>query len=33
MVRLTQVEILREAEFWVLKAGNADEAFETLRRR
>lgn len=33
LVRLTQVEILREAGFWVLEAGDADEAFETLRRR
>jgi CheY-like chemotaxis protein len=33
LVRLTQVDILREAGFWVLEAENADEAFETLRRR
>jgi CheY-like chemotaxis protein len=33
LVRQTQVDILREAGFWVLEAENADEAFETLRRR
>jgi len=33
LVRLTQVDILREAGFWVLEAEDADEAFETLRRR
>jgi CheY-like chemotaxis protein len=33
LVRLTQVDVLREAGFWVLEAENADEAFETLRRR
>ncbi len=33
LVRLTQVDILREAGFWVLEASDADEAFETLRRR
>jgi two-component system, response regulator PdtaR len=33
LVRLTQVDILREAGFWVLEAQDADEAFETLRRR
>jgi CheY-like chemotaxis protein len=33
LVRLTQVDILREAGFWVLEAENADEAFEILRRR
>jgi len=33
LVRLTHVDILREAGFWVLEAENADEAFETLRRR
>jgi CheY-like chemotaxis protein len=33
LVRLTQVDILREAGFWVLEAENADEAFETLRQR
>ncbi|WP_414476252.1 response regulator [Microvirga sp. M2] len=32
LVRLTQVDILREAGFWVLEAESADEAFETLRR-
>jgi two-component system, response regulator PdtaR len=33
LVRLTQVDILREAGFWVLEAEDADEAFETMRRR
>jgi len=33
LVRLTQVDVLREAGFWVLEAENADEAFEMLRRR
>lgn len=33
LVRLTQVDILREEGFWVLEAADADEAFETLRRR
>ncbi len=33
LVRLTQVDILREAGFWVAEADNADEAFEILRRR
>jgi CheY-like chemotaxis protein len=33
LVRLTQVDILREAGFWVVEAADADEAFETLRRR
>ncbi|WP_262271882.1 response regulator [Microvirga yunnanensis] len=33
LVRLTQVDILREAGFWVLEAQDADEAFETLRQR
>jgi two-component system, response regulator PdtaR len=33
LVRLTQVDILREAGFWVLEAEDADEAFETLRQR
>ena len=33
LVRLTQVDILREAGFWVLEAEDADEAFETIRRR
>ena len=33
LVRATQVDILKEAGFWVLEAGDADEAFETLRRR
>lgn len=33
LARLTQVEILREAGFWVLQAQDADEAFDPLRRR
>ena len=33
LVRLTQVDILREAEFWVLEAQDADEAFELLKSR
>ena len=33
LVRTIQVDILREADFWVLEAQDADEAFETLKRR
>jgi CheY-like chemotaxis protein len=33
LVRLTQVDFLRKAGFWVLEAEDADEAFETMRRR
>ncbi|HVL71294.1 MAG TPA: response regulator [Beijerinckiaceae bacterium] len=33
LVRMVHVEMLRDAEFWVLEAENADEAFETLRQR
>jgi CheY-like chemotaxis protein len=33
LVRTVQVDILREADFWVLEAQDADEAFETLRQR
>ena len=33
LVRALQVEILREADFWVLEAEDADEAFELLKRR
>jgi two-component system, response regulator PdtaR len=33
LVRLTQMDILRESGFWVLEAQDADEAFEILRRR
>jgi two-component system, response regulator PdtaR len=33
LVRLTQMDVLREAGFWVLEAGDADEAFDILRRR
>src|SRR3712207_6584024 len=33
LVRTLQVDILRESEFWVLEAEDADEAFEILKRR
>jgi DNA-binding response OmpR family regulator len=33
LVRTLQVDILREAEFWVLEAEDADEAFEILKKR
>jgi two-component system, response regulator PdtaR len=33
LVRLTQVDILREAELWVVEAQDADEAFELLKTR
>lgn len=33
LVRLTQMDVLRESGFWVLEAQDADEAFEILRRR
>ena len=33
LVRTVQVDILREANFWVLEAQDADEAFEILKRR
>ncbi len=33
LVRATQVDILREAGFWVLEAQDADEAFEILKQR
>ena len=33
LVRTLQVDILKEAEFWVLEAADADEAFEILKRR
>ena len=33
LVRQTLVDILREAEFWVVEAQDADEAFELLRSR
>ena len=33
LVRTIQVDILREAEFWVLEAQDADEAFEILKQR
>jgi CheY-like chemotaxis protein len=33
LVRLTQVEILKDAEFWVVEAQDADEAFDLLKKR
>jgi CheY-like chemotaxis protein len=33
LVRVTQVDILREAGFWVAEAQDADEAFDMLRSR
>lgn len=33
LVRVTQVDVLLEAGFRVLEAGDADEAFEILKRR
>jgi two-component system, response regulator PdtaR len=33
LVRQTLVDILREAEFWVVEAQDADEAFGSLRSR
>jgi CheY-like chemotaxis protein len=33
LVRLTQVDILKESEFWVIEAQDADEAFELLKSR
>jgi two-component system, response regulator PdtaR len=33
LVRTTQVDILREAGFWIVEAEDADEAFELLKRR
>jgi CheY-like chemotaxis protein len=33
LVRTLQVDVLREAGFWVVEAQDADEAFETLKRR
>jgi CheY-like chemotaxis protein len=33
LVRAVQVEILREAGFWIVEAEDADEAFDLLRRR
>ena len=32
-MRLVQVDILREADFWVLEAQDADEAFAILKSR
>ncbi|HYF52942.1 MAG TPA: response regulator [Salinarimonas sp.] len=33
LVRLVQVEILRDDRLWVVEAGDADEAFELMRGR
>lgn len=33
LVRTVQVDILRDANFWVVEAQDADEAFERLRQR
>ena len=33
LVRTLQVDILRDAAFWVVEAQDADEAFEILKRR
>ena len=33
LFRTLEVEVLREAGFWVLEAQDADEAFECLKRR
>lgn len=33
LVRTVQVDILKDADFWVLEAENADEAFEILKQR
>jgi CheY-like chemotaxis protein len=33
LVRLVQVEILRDDSFWVVEAQDADEAFELMRTR
>jgi CheY-like chemotaxis protein len=33
LVRLTQVDILKESEFWVVEAQDADEAFDLLKSR
>ena len=33
LVRLTQVDILKESDFWVVEAQDADEAFELLKSR
>ena len=33
LVRTVEVDILREADFWVLEAQDADEAFEILKQR
>jgi CheY-like chemotaxis protein len=33
LVRVLQVDILREAGFWVVEAQDADEAFELLKSR
>src|SRR5215212_11146461 len=33
LVRTLQVDVLRDSDFWVLEAQDADEAFEVLKRR
>jgi len=33
LVRTVQVDILRDSDFWVVEAQDADEAFEILKRR
>jgi CheY-like chemotaxis protein len=33
LVRTVQVDILRDADFWVVEAQDADEAFDILRQR
>lgn len=33
LVRTVQVDVLRDAGFWVLEAEDADEAFEILKKR
>jgi two-component system, response regulator PdtaR len=33
LVRILEVDILREAGYWVIEAQDADEAFELLKRR
>ena len=33
LVRTLQVDVLRDSDFWVLEAQDADEAFEILKRR
>jgi CheY-like chemotaxis protein len=33
LVRVLQVDVLRDAEFWAVEAQNADEAFQVLKER